>query len=192
MTSFIMQCCILILLPIIPAIILFRGIRLADIGGANAARAEGNLLGLRWSFGGAFAGYIFVLLILMQVMSSHLQLIEAEVWTVRGHIQPGATQDIVNRVSISSFPQNLNLSQSGDYEFKIIVLRHGDTLEFPSVNVDMSLLCGGIKTVRLDDGKGTFPILDNPNPVKINKSPATHSIQVETIPVPVAPAGNFC
>lgn len=185
MSEFMKQCCILILLPIVPAVILFFGIK----GAANAA---GNIFGMKWSFGGAFAGYAFVLLLLTPIVRLQMFSKDAEVWTVRGRVDSIATSNIVNRVSIKSFPQTLSLDSSGNYEFKIIVGRKGDLFEFPKITVDLSLLCDDIKTIFLDEKTGTFSAIGNKKPIKIMKSLVTRSVEVEPIEVSLPVKGNEC
>ena len=80
-------------------------------------------------------------------MQKQMQPKEAEVWTVRGQIGTGEIKDLANRIQIKSIPQSLRLEDDGEYEFKVIVLKKDDNLEFPRVKIDLTRLCGGVRTV---------------------------------------------
>ena len=87
MDHFFTQVLILILLPLIPAGLMFKLFR-------DHGKAEGSMFGFRWSFGGAFAGYLLILFVLWGVMRVRMNPPEAEVWTVHGKIDPGNLKDI--------------------------------------------------------------------------------------------------
>jgi hypothetical protein len=185
MGDFLIQVCILILLPIIPAALIFKLFR-------THGKGEGQLFGFRWSFGGAFAGYLIILLVLWSVMYNQFNPKDAEVWTVNGKVEPGSIGNIANRIEIRSIPQSLRLDEDGGYEFKIIVTRNGDELVFPRVKIDLSRLCGGVRTVQLDESKGTFGVIPSAKSVRIDKEPRTRSIYISPITVPPLASGELC
>lgn len=185
MDEFLIQVCVLILLPIIPAALIFKLFR-------THGKGEGQLLGFRWSFGGAFAGYLIILLILWSVMHPQFQARGAEVWTVYGKVEPGGAKDIVNRIRIRSIPTSLRLDEDGGYEFKIIVDRHGNELVFPRVMIDLSQLCGDVQTVQLDDTKGTFDAIPAKKSVQIKKVPGARAVYISPIAVSASGAGELC
>lgn len=185
MNAFLVQVSILILLPLIPAALMFKLFR-------TQGKGEGKLFGFKWSFGGAFAGYLIILLILWAVMQKRMESNDAEVWTVHGKIETGNVRDISNRIIIRSIPQSLRLDEDGGYEFKVIVSKKDDTLDFPRIKIDLSQLCGGVKTVLLDDAKGTFDAIPNVKSIKIDKREATKSIYVAPIVLPPSLSTEPC
>ena len=83
-----------VLVPLIPAFLLFKFFR-------STARVSGPLQGFTVQLGGAFAGYIVVLLILRSLMLPVLKRLVPEdtvaLWTIEGRLQlegQGASQDV--------------------------------------------------------------------------------------------------
>lgn len=174
MDPFLLQSLILVLLPMIPAVILFKAF-------PSTGEGTGSFGGWQWKFGGAFAAYVLVFFMLWGAMRTHLQSRDAEVWVVRGNIAVPEVPDISNLVSIKSLPTMLEIQSDGSYEFRVIGMRNGNQLRLPVLIFDFSRFCVEPRRVRLDDDPGTFKTLPSSNSVKFKRSDADRSIEVETI-----------
>lgn len=71
---------LILLLPVVPAFVLFRFL-------PSSATAEGPLKGLNIKLGGAFAGYIVAVLVAWQIADSLLQPNWSDNWNVIAHIE---------------------------------------------------------------------------------------------------------
>ncbi|MBB5610959.1 MULTISPECIES: hypothetical protein [unclassified Janthinobacterium] len=180
MNTFFVQSCILVLLPLIPAIILFKIF-------PSTGEGAGEFWKWKWKFGGAFAGYVLLFFMLWGAMQEQLKTRDVEVWTVRGNVEASRVPNIANLIGIKSMPQTLNIETDGSYEFKVIVGRYGDRLEFPRIMIDLSRVCAISRVIRLDDSPGTFATLQAASEVKVRREDATRSIEVG--PIPLEPIG---
>ncbi|WP_157778428.1 hypothetical protein [Massilia violaceinigra] len=176
--QFLLTSCILVLLPIIPAVVIFKACPQPQ----NSAEGEGTLYGMRWKFGGAFAAYLVVALMVLSANKHWFQAREVEVWTVRGAVNAGNI-DIKNVLAVRSLPQTLSVESDGSYEFKVIVQRSGDVLNFPKVLFELRSECRERRTVRLDgvNSAGTFDVLKSENKIDIKRNDADRSIEVSPI-----------
>jgi hypothetical protein len=108
MTDLVYLSC-MILLPIVPAFLLFKALR-------SAGDVSGPLLGLRIKLGGAFAGY-FAVLVLLFVMY-HVWHPTYGVWSVHGTVtddsgRPLPSLDVTNFTLI---PGNLTVYDDGSFD----------------------------------------------------------------------------
>ncbi len=174
MNDLLLQSCVLIFLPMIPAVILFKF--LDSTGGGGGAFA-----GWQWKFSGAFAAYVLVFFMLWAAIQGQLKGRDVEVWTVRGNVQASQVPNIANFMTIKSVPQMLTIEADGSYEFKVIVGRHGDQLEFPRIFLDLSRACAGYRNIKLDEAPGTFVSLPAGPEVKIRRLDAARSIEIAPI-----------
>lgn len=168
------QSCILVLLPMIPAVILFKFLK-------SAGGGEGKFAGWQWKFSGSFAAYVLVFLMLWAAVQAQLINRDAEVWTVRGNVQASDTSNIANFMAIKSVPQMLNIEADGSYEFKVIVARNGGQLEFPRIILDLSRACAGFRNIKLDATPGTFSTLPVGSEIKVKRLDAKRSIEIDPI-----------
>jgi hypothetical protein len=188
MDTLLWKSCILILLPMIPAIIIFKVF--PDARGDG----EGALYGLRWKFGGAFAAYVFVALLLLVATRSAYQTRDAEVWMVRGTVNAKHIPNISNILSVRSLPRTLYVESDGSYEFRVIVDRVADKLVFPKLVFDLSRACLGVRAVPLDGSAGTFSAaLGSPKDLRVVRRDDDKAIDVDPLVLePAAPIDAHC
>jgi hypothetical protein len=142
---------ILVLLPMIPAIIIFK------IFPTSNTTGDGLFAGIRWKLSGAFAAYIFVTLYLFFAVKANTDLPDTEVWTVRGKVDAKDIPNInANILTIRSQPQDIDIAADGSFTLKILVRRTGKYLIFPRITFDMTGSCFGAKTLALDGKTETF------------------------------------
>lgn len=179
---------ILVLLPLVPAIVIFKAFPRKE----NFASGEGELYGMRWKFGGAFAAYLAVALLLLYANKAGFQTRDAEVWTVRGAVSAGNLSDIPNLLSVRSLPHTLSVESDGSYEFKVIVNRSGDELKFPRVLFDLRSACRGSRSITLDgeSSAGTFKALKAEHKIDIKRNESDRSIELSPIVLELHPDGT--
>jgi hypothetical protein len=176
MDTLLWKSCILVLLPMIPAILIFR--IFPDSTGAG----EGALYGMRWKFSGAFTAYAFVALMLLFATGKEYQTHDAEVWMVRGKVHAQHIQDISNLLTVRSMPRTLQVESDGSYEFRVIVDRVADKLVFPKLVFDLSRACMGVRAVPLDGTAGTFAaVLGSPKDVRVVRRDNDKAIDVDPL-----------
>jgi hypothetical protein len=173
MDTLLWQSCILVLLPMVPAIVMFKAF-------PSTGEGMGRFAGWEWKFGGAFAAYLIVFFLLWAAVSQHLERKEAEVWTVRGVVD-AQVPNIANLISVRSVPQTLTVEADGSYEFKIIVAHLGDEPEFPRIIVDLTQICGGVRHFRLDRNPGTFPVLRSKVASNVRHDGKRRTIEIDPI-----------
>jgi len=115
----------------IPAIVLFKVI-------PGDASASGPLFGLRWKLGGAFAGYVFLLLasdifFISDIKSEILKQQDADLiakqqglgepWTIKGHIKRSDSSDKVTDALFTTQPPDLNPHDDFSFAFPIFLSR---------------------------------------------------------------------
>jgi hypothetical protein len=177
--EYFLKSCILILLPMIPAIVIFKMFPEAK------GEGEGAWSGLRWKFGGAFAAYIFVAIFLHQATKDGIVVRSAEVWTVRGAVDAGGVPNIPNMLAVRSLPQAYPVEKDGSYIFKIVVERAGDKRTFPRLVFDLTSACRGSKTVPLEGESGTFPGVKSAPGVRVlRRSDETQEIELDRFSLP--------
>lgn len=167
--------CILVLLPLIPAVVIFKAFPQQQL----AAMGEGALYGMRWKFGGAFAGYLVVALILLNANKNWFYANTLEVWTVRGTVSAG-DRNMKNVLAVRSLPQALTIESDGSYVFKVIVNRSGDDLDFPRVLFELQSDCHEKRSVRLDGKKsaGTFDAIKSEAKIDITRNDIARTIEI--------------
>jgi hypothetical protein len=117
---------VLVFLPLIPAILLFKGLRSRAGSGKDAENDAENKLegqiapGLKVSLSGAFAGYVALLVFLATVFA---RLPHTTTWHVRGDLQfPNGTPSVVscevhppefNRLGENGFNLDLPIAEGG-------------------------------------------------------------------------------
>lgn len=170
MYDFLLQSCILVLLPLVPAFILFKFL-------PSSGNAGGDAFGLTWKFGGAFAGYLIVFLLLQHAVGP---LQGSEVWTVRGKVDTGNATGIENLAVIKLHPPE-SFAPDGSYQFQVIVKKVGQQREFPKVMVDLRRLCGDIRTISLDNTGGTFAAISTRTGITVQKNDWGRTVEVEPI-----------
>jgi hypothetical protein len=103
------------LLPLVPAFVLFRFL-------PSSGSVTGPFKGLEMKFGGAFAAYLAVLLVVWQGLDN-AERHQYHVWTVTGTVgfQPGASAPNVNDVTSFVTPPELHVRPDGTFKFDIPV-----------------------------------------------------------------------
>jgi hypothetical protein len=174
--SLLLKSCILVLLPMIPAVIMFKAFP------STTGEGAGVFWGWHWKFGGAFAAYLIVAMLLYVAVKSDLQPRDVEVWTVRGKVEANQVPNIENVLQVRSVPQTLSVEADGSYEMKILVLRSGRELQFPRIFLGLSHGCGNVIPISLDEKAGTFQVLGATRPnVGVKRQNRSRSIDVDTV-----------
>lgn len=170
--DYLIKAIVVVLVPLIPAVIMFKAFPESKVQGS------GPFAGMEWKLGGAFGGYILVLLILLGAMKINDEPPADEVWTVRGQLL--ADKPISpNLLKVSTMPTDFNVSGDGTFDFKLVGRRKGQQLRFPRLVFDHA--CLAVRTVGLDGDPGTFGDIVKPvAPIKVTPNPDTKEIVVET------------
>src|SRR4029077_6269123 len=116
---------IAILLPIVPAYVLFKFLPKSD------AKVTGPFSGLKIKLGGAFAGYFLLLIVLMNSPRPKVD----EVWTVKGMIknEPGAPIAKSEELIVSIEPPFVAMQSDDSFQTKIPVSWQGGKRVFPAL-----------------------------------------------------------
>lgn len=143
---------VIALLPLVPAVLLFRFL-------PSAGSVEGPMQGLTVKFGGAFAGYFALFLVLVSIRPT--ELTHYHTWTVTGTIEPspaqGEPEPNLNDVVIRMVPPRFNLMNQGAFSWDIPVIEDAAGLHFPDIQFDLREYRG--VTVPLGGNKyGAEPI----------------------------------
>ncbi len=122
-----------VLLPIVPAMLLFKALR-------SQGMVKGPLKGLQVQFGGAFAGYLVIFLLILRFMPQDFT--NYETWTVRGKIdfRHGPNEEEPNNaeISVRLVPPHLVILDQGLFTFEIPVTEKVDgTKQFPTLHVTL-------------------------------------------------------
>jgi len=125
---------ILVLLPIIPAYILYRTL-------PSRAMVRGPFKGLNIQLSGAFAGYFLVLLLMLSFVYTRLKLprTEYEIWTIKGKISFMEDTSSIPRRSILLFirPPDPSTNEDGTFTMEILAKTEPAAVtKFPTLIVD--------------------------------------------------------
>jgi hypothetical protein len=134
-TLMLVSLAVIVLLPIVPAYLLFKFL-------PSRGDVSGLLQGLELKLGGAFAGYFaLVVLILFQMprLKDTLQDTRPEIWEVEGQLtdENGNAIQPLSPADIQLEPQNLNFKPNGEFRatFATTVRPDGIGFEFPKIYV---------------------------------------------------------
>jgi len=154
----------MILLPIVPAFLLFKAL-------GSTGDVSGPLLGLKIKLGGAFAGYFAVLVLLFVMYKTWHPT--STVWKAHGSVTDEAGTPIqpLDEKNVTLIPGSLVLYPDGTFDLTFSAAP-GD---WPSLAISYPNY--GSATVRLDpsaqgmkdDGNGHLTIV---NPISLHKLPA--------------------
>jgi hypothetical protein len=125
---------LVIMLPIIPAFLLFKAL-------PSRANASGPFHGLEIKLGGAFAGYfVLVILVIAELprMRSFIEPQTAQVWTVEGHLVDQKGQALELGPCDIQFTPPAAIDQRDNWfkaRFTTGMTVEGGMVEFPSVSI---------------------------------------------------------
>ncbi len=159
-TNFFLVTATVVLLPLIPAYILFKFLPASEAG------AQGPYSGLTLKLKGAFAGYFVVLLAVMSFFHT-LPSNEDEIWTIKGKVV-AAQIDRVEELRISAVPDD-SQEKTPDLAFKLRVLVRRDAQgkpEFPDFVIEHPLY--NPQTIHLDPGQADCQIATSKDEIDIN------------------------
>ncbi len=156
--EFLIKSAILVLLPLIPAVLIFLIFPNSEATGRGPIDV-GPFGKMQWKLGGAFAAYVVVAIYL--VTSSQIVITsdeDTEVWTIRGRVEASGLGEVSQNVlNIRTQPsQLLEVAPDGAFELDVVVKRDGGSVRFPRLVFDMTGVCFGAKTVALDGSAETF------------------------------------
>jgi hypothetical protein len=143
-----------ILLPIVPAVLIFKLIP------GNSVVVSGPFKGLRLNLGGAFAAYFLIMLVALELENSVLRPERYERWQVSGNIgfQPGqGTFPSPTDGLMLVIPPRPGIDKSGHISFAIALDQNiGGLLDMSQVTIDYSGVGYQTVTMPLDpDGRHT-------------------------------------
>ncbi len=119
---------VIVILPIIPAFILFRKL-------PSKAIATGPFQGLNLNLSGAFAGYFIIVLVVSTSVTFFYQRPKYDLWTIKGQIRldrSDASGDARN-ANLSIQPPKQTIFPDGKFEFVNVPYKKGEAL--PSIIV---------------------------------------------------------
>jgi hypothetical protein len=123
---------LLILLPLIPAVLVFKVFPHSGAGG------NGTFAKIKWKFSGAFAGYVFLAMFLFVFFEQQVLEYKTDVWKIRGKIvmDPAVTDTV--RLDLKTVPDNLFVSDNGEFELKIPLVTRNEELELPALIANLN------------------------------------------------------
>ena len=119
-----------ILLPVIPAILLFKFLP------KSRATVSGPFKGLQINLGGAVGAY-FLLVLVISFGPSPTPPSPAEVWKIKGYVKDENGQTLSpDRVNMNIEPKTVEYRSDGSFDMKILVNRDAmGKVEMPTLNV---------------------------------------------------------
>ncbi|HVR40771.1 MAG TPA: hypothetical protein VMU84_16870 [Thermoanaerobaculia bacterium] len=175
----------LVLLPLIPAYLLFKLL-------PASGEAKGMLGGLEVKFGGAFAGYIALTVFLATFFAHNLNGPAYRVWRINGALQfePGAAAPDSDDISCQLRAQKLNVDINPGNTFNFVLPMTEDDLpllvfsangfEGQTVNTAIEGYGGGIYGLRVDRKTG---LVTFEKPILLKKKSTGYQPTVAPIPV---------
>lgn len=148
--------CVIVILPIVPSIILFRFLKTnATVKGK--AFESGPFKGLQYDISGAGALYFLVLLVCVYSISLKPRREDVEIWKFKANVgldsrySPRRIRDIVAYVS---HPKEFTIEEDGSFHMQLLIHRKADgSLEFPSILFQLDTLS---RVVQLDTASSMF------------------------------------
>ena len=185
-----------ILVPMIPAIVLFKVI-------PSDASATGPLFGLRWKLGGSFAGYVFILLAsnlwfisdikkaILEKQSAELARVQqdlGEPWTIVGHIKKSDSSVKVTDALFTTQPPDLTPRNDFSFSFPILLprVKKGDA------NVVLTIDCPPYQQVVIpipNEGETPEPTA-GAGPYRVVRKADGHVINIDPMIV-LEPASTY-
>ena len=139
-----------ILLPILPAYLLFKVSPLvrknpvaspaaaADpAAGSSEGSVSGMFQGMQIKLAGAFSGYFLVFLMLSGTIREIINESDLEIWEIQGNVVDANTHLPIDRKLnpfISAYPKNL--VNNGKFKFQLVGKRNGACVEFPDLSAE--------------------------------------------------------
>ncbi|NWG86485.1 MAG: hypothetical protein HXY26_03075 [Hydrogenophilaceae bacterium] len=130
--EFCIQICVAVLVPIIPAYVLYKTL-------PAHAKVAGPFKGLNIQLAGAFAGYFLVFLVVAGLISTRQAPSRYEVWNISGKVQlkNPRPDDPILHSDFSVQPPTTLLSPDGRFSLDVPVkLGQGERLEFPIIVIN--------------------------------------------------------
>ena len=148
----------LILLPLIPAYILFRAFP------ESTAAGNGKFAGFSWKFGGAFSGYAFLALVLFYffVKSEPEPEDPSQLWEISGLVKLDPPPAVSRVIELKTIPERFQVYSAGQFKLAMIVRKEGDQPEFPALVVDGNAEGYPPQTFILNQADTLFPGLEIP------------------------------
>ena len=141
-----------ILLPILPAYLLFKVSPLVRKSpaalpaaaadpvvdpGASTGAVSGMFQGMQIKLAGAFSGYFLVFLMLSGTIREIINESDLEIWEIQGNVIDASTHMPIDRKLnpfISAYPKNL--VNNGKFKFQLVGKRNGACVEFPDLSAE--------------------------------------------------------
>jgi phosphotransferase system glucose/maltose/N-acetylglucosamine-specific IIC component len=124
--------CMIILLPLVPAYLLFRAL-------PSNANVSGPMQGLQIKLGGAFAGYFALLILIFGTHNIWNPPQAFQVWKVQGKImdQSGAGLRPLDVRNFKLFPESFATPADGEFLLSFTTqLDQGGKVQFPELTID--------------------------------------------------------
>lgn len=136
--------CTMILLPIVPAYLLFHA-----LPHDNSAEVSGPWQGLNLKLGGAFAGYFVVVLMIFSAYKLVKPKPMFEIWEVKGNITDTAGKDIgpISAQDFSAQPGWLEAPEGGNFHMYVFTRPGPNSTEYPTIYLNHN---GHLASFNLD------------------------------------------
>ena len=177
---------IIVILPIIPAYVLFKKL-------PSTAIATGPFHGLNLNLSGAFAGYFIVVLVVSASVTFFYQKPRYDMWTIKGSIllDKSETGADARNANLSIQPPKQTIFPDGGFEFVNVPYKKGDAL--PSIIVAKDGY--GLATAHLgeqykvayDENNKTITIL---HPIALEKERVAYNPTVTAVKIDNQEAGK--
>jgi hypothetical protein len=141
-----------ILLPIIPALLLYKLL-------PSTADVSGPFHGMQIKLGGAFAGYFLLVLVISFWPRPKPRELAYEVWTLKGQIQDeNGTTLPQDKINLNIQPRSVEYLGDGSFEMDILVRRgQSGQMKFPTLLVERQPAQPfGNATIHLDPARVHF------------------------------------
>lgn len=120
---------VITLLPLIPAFLLYR-IMPAD------AQATGVLSGIKFKLGGAFAGYLVLVVTLILLPGGpDYEQEEAAVWTLYADVGFEGDGGSPSTITLNTIPRNFRITPEGRLVYEMVGSRNSSGWEFPDLTI---------------------------------------------------------
>jgi len=143
-----------VLLPIVPAFLLFKYL-------PSTGDASGTWQGNSFKFGGAFAGYLVVMVTMFHYRPA--EYAHFHTWTVTGALafqKPASDPEPnINDIYVRVIPPRLSVLNQGMFSWEIPVTEADGRLQFPDLQLDLRDYRGMTVPLGPDRSYGSTPIV---------------------------------
>ncbi|MCA2997701.1 MAG: hypothetical protein ING75_03775 [Rhodocyclaceae bacterium] len=143
---------VLILLPLVPAVILFK------LFPTNSAAGAGTFAGMKWKFGGAFCAYAFLLLVLYTffIKVEPEPAPQDQLWEIEGVVELQPKVKGTKPIELKTLPERFQVDSNGRFKLLVAARNDGAAPNFPSLVVESNVEGYPTRTYILSQGESLF------------------------------------